>query len=1102
MRHLPIFLGLCVLFTALSGLERTDAQTVTGTILGFVLDSSGSVIPNAAVEATNSATHLSREIRTDAQGAYLLTFLPPGTYRLTASATGFKQTLRDAIQVAADERARVDITLQIGDTNQTIEVTTAAPLIQASDATVGEVIDSRTITDLPLNKRNFAGLVQLTAGVAPGRPFEAAGGVTIDNFRGSFTFNANGQRSTTNNFILDGVDNNANLFNAGGIVIEPVIDSIQEFKVSTGNFSPEFGRATGGVVSVQTKSGTNKLHGTGFEFLRNSDLDANDFFNNRAGIPIQPFRQNQFGGTVGGPVVRDKTFFFGDYQGVRVRDSNNFTSSVPLPSALQGDFSNPVYKAIYDPATSVPSRSPVVLSPFPGNKIPVNRIDPAAAALAKFYPAPNVNVNSTTLNFINNPGLQRNDDQFDTRIDHRFNEANNIFGRYSFADAYQHTPTPLLTATNPFGGGAQGNLSWVRAQSIAINYIHMWSPRLLSETRFGFTRTRLTVRPEGYADTAGNSVQIQNQRYSDLVQTIPTITLSGLTYLGPQGNVPNVSVQNNFQVAQNFSYTLSNHTLKFGGDLIRRQLNNFFTGSPASSYGFSGAYTNVNAIASPTGGNAVADFLLGIPSSASRDILFGGFGRRDLVASLYFQDDMKLSRRLTVNLGVRWDVWTPFVEVADRQSNFDMASKKLIVASSDGPLGRTLRNTDWKNFGPRFGFAYDLSGNGKMILRGGYSINYLEDLSGGNTMLTLNPPFSYSTSIANASGIIPTQTLSQGLGIPTIPPITQGLSGQVHFIDTNYRPAYAQNWSFGVQRQFGANLVLDAAYVGTKGTRLFTRVDGNQAVPGPGAVQNRRPFYSLYPGLAQLDGLLSVGNSSYHSLQLKLTKRYANGLQFLATYTNGKAIEDSEGVGGAGGGCGTQNQAQNAQNRAAEKALACFQIQQRLAVSYIYELPFGKGKPFASSGLPGRILGGWSVQGITTVESGEPFAPQMATSNLNGGTFQRPNRVCDGALDSSKRTIDHWIDTSCFVAPPLYTFGNSGRNVLIGPGIVNFDAAAIRTFTLHESLKLDFRSEFFNVSNTPHFFAPNSGVGVSSFGAISADHPDLRQIQFAMKLRF
>ena len=1081
------------------------AQTVTGTILGVVTDPSGAVVPGVSLVATNRATGFSRSAKSDGEGNYLITFLPPGTYNLAANGAGFERSMRGNIVVQADERTRADFTLVVGSATQTVEVSGGAPLVETSDATVGEVVDSKHISDLPLNKRNFVDLVQLTAGVTPGRPADFGGDGTIDNFRGRFVFSANGQRVTTNNFILDGVDNNANLFNAGGVVIAPVIDSIEEFKVSVSNFSPEFGRAAGAVMSVQTKAGTNQLHGTLFEFLRNNVLDANTFFNNTAGQPNPPFRQNQFGFTAGGPIVKNRTFFFGDYQGFRIGDTYNFLSNVPTLQERQGSFTGGPYGTIYDPNTATPNGTGgVTLQPFAGNAIPSQRLDPVALKILSLYPLPNTGApGALASNFINNPVLTRNDNQFDIRIDHRINDSNNFFGRYSLENSSQLFPNALLSPQDPFGGGSgKGNMGTLHAQSLTLNYIHTFSPRFLSETRGGFTRTNYTGLPLGNGNPLLNSINIPNQRYNSAIQTIPAFSVSGLTNIGPQGNVPNYSVLNSYQVSQNFSYSIgSGHTLKFGGDFIRRQLNNNFISAAPGSFSFSGVYTTSTAAAAAQNGNAVADFLLGLPASSTHSILLGGFGRRDIVGSGYFQDDMKLSRRLTVNAGVRWDLWTPFVEVHDRQSNFDYAAAQLIVASPSGPLGRTLRDTNWHNFAPRLGVAYDLTGSGKTVLRSGYSINYIEDLSAGSTLLPFNLPFAYNSQVVNSSGIIPTQTLQQGFA-PVVFPSLTNISGQVETTAVNYKTEYAQNWSFGIQRQLKNNFVLDVAYVGNKGTHLLQRINGNQPAPGAGNLASHRPYYAQYPNMTTLDGLLSTANSTYESVQAKLTKRFSSGLSFLVDYTFGKAIEGSEGVGENGVTSPIETMAQNPLNRAAEKALASFDVRQRFVASYVYELPFGKGKPYLKTGLAGQILGNWRLDGITSYIGGNPFTVQMATSTLNTGTFQRPNSVCNGNIGGAW-TVARFFNTSCFVAPALYTYGNTGRNILSGPATANWDFSIQRTFPVTESKRFELRGEFFNLFNTPAFYPPQGSVGLPNFGQLTAIRTGSnRQVQVALKFYF
>lgn len=1099
-------LGLACLLCCLIALSATSAlaQTVTGTVLGTVTDSTGALIADAEIHLLNSETGIVRTTRADAAGNYQISFVPPGSYEVTATRQGFRQTVRKGIIVAADTRVKIDLALTIGEVSDRVEVSADIPLVQTADAAVGEVVTGQQITDLPLNKRNFMDLVQLTSGVAPGRMSEAGGVSTIDNFRGRFTFNANGQRSTTNNIMLDGVDNNANLFNAGGVVIAPVVDAVQEFKVTTANFSPEFGRAAGGVVSVQTKSGTNDLHGTVFHFLRNSAFDANTFFNNRAGAQKPDFRQNQFGFTLGGPVIRNRTFFFGDYQGFRVREGQSFLSSVPSLAARNGDFSDSAYRTIYDPATASGSPGNLTLQKFDGNRIPVERMDPVARQLLALYPVPNTNLNSLANNFVSNPKLTRRDDQFDIRVDHAFSEKTNFFARYSFGDADQRWPNGLLTAENPFGGGGRGNDSTIRAQALAMNLIRTITPRLVSESRLGITRTLYIGEPLGANDPLFEKIQIPNLRYSDRVQTIPSIGISGISGIGPQANVPNDSVLNSFQIVQNFIWSAgSRHTLKIGGDLIRRQLNNDFTGTPSGTFSFSGGYTSANARVSQTTGEPLADFLLGYYNSNSRDILLGGFGRRGWMASFYFQDDIKLTRKLTINAGARWDLWTPLVEVADRQATFDPARGTYILASPGGPLGRTLRNTDWNNWAPRFGFAYDLGGNAKTVIRGGYSISYIEDLSSGRTLLNLNPPFAFGDQIVNAQGSIPARRLQDGLGTPVIPPTDHRLAGQIRSVDSNYRSAYSQSWSVGVQRQLGSTMALDLAYVGTKGTKLMERVDYNQPDPGPGNVNQRRPFFAQYPLLGSIDGIQSSGNSSYHSLQVKWTKRFSSGFQFLASYTNGRAIEGSEGVGEAGVGAPISTRPQDPNNRRAEKALASFHMQQRFVASYSYELPFGPAKQWLTSGAASAIFGGWSIQGVTSLLGGNPFSVQMTANNLNTGSFQRPDRICDGNLPSSERSIDRYFDTGCFVAPPSFTFGNAGRNILIGPGAVNFDFGALKSFPISERRRLEFRSEFFNLFNTPQFNPPDGQIGSPSAGTISSIRGGSnRQIQFALKLLF
>ncbi len=1077
-------------------------QTVTGSLVGVVSDISGAVVPGAKVAASESRTNFTRSITTDSSGNYSIPLLPVGIYDIHVTAPGFKEFVRRGIELNADTRIEADASLTLGDASERVEVTADAPLVVATDATMGQVIDTRRIEELPLNGRNFAQLIQLTSGVTNGRPGEVAGNTVIENFRGTFTFNANGLRSASNNYLIDGVDNTEGLFNAGGVVIEPVIDAIQEFKVSTTNMPAEFGRTAGGVVSIQTKGGTNQFHGALFEFLRNDAFDASTFFNNSAGGSKPPLHQNHFGGTLGGPVVHNRTFFFVDYQGYRVTEGLTYLGSVPTLRARSGDFTGSGYPTIYDPATAAPDgKGGVTLTPFAGNLIPANRLDPVARAIVNLYPLPNTNPGSTTLNFLNNPLRQRQDDQYDIRMDHSFRASDNFFARYSWGKAHQLYPNELYSSTDPFGGGNKGNDLYITPQGLTVNYVHAFSPRLLSESRVGFSRLYFDGRPLGFKDPKFDDIQIPNERISDQVGVIPSVGVSGLTSIGPQGNLPNRGAQNIFQFYQTVSLIRNKHSFKMGADILRRQRNNNFSSSPAGSFSFTGAYTGP---AATSGGVAFADFLLGLPVSLSRSYLAGTFGRREFIASGFLQDDYRISRQFTLNLGLRYDVWTPIVEVADRQTNFDPVTGKLIVASDKGPLGRGLYHRDNNNFQPRIGLAYDLDGRGKTVIRSGYGITTLEDLNAGATLMNFNPPFSTTQQVTNATGAIPRSTLRNGFPVLTIPSLDNP-SGTIRAISPNFRATYVQSWSFEVQRALAANTLFDIAYVGSKATRLPGRIDLNLATPGAGSVNPRRPYFAVDPNLGTVDTLLSDVNSTYHSLQAKVERRFSSGLSFLAAYTLGHAIEGSEGpFESATPGSSVQTMPQNNLNRAAEKASTTYDVRHRIVFSYGYEFPFGKGKRLLQSGVGAAVLGNWKIQGLTTFATGNPMTVVVASSNLNnGGGTQRPNRTCDGNLPSDRRSVNRWFDTSCFSIPALYTYGTAGRDIIVGPGVNSSDASLIKEIRSTERIRLQFRAEGFNIMNTPQFWPPNNALGPTSFGKISSTRlSSNRQLQFALKLLF
>ncbi|MBI3473496.1 MAG: TonB-dependent receptor [Candidatus Solibacter usitatus] len=1095
-------LCLCMLGCALSA--RLMAQAVTGTILGTIKDSTGAVVSGAAVMIASETAGVTRSVKTDDSGEYTAPSLPTGAYGVSVEKPGFKKTTAAHVQLGVDQKVRVDVVLQVGQVSETVNVEAAALPVQSDTSELAQTVTERQIADLPLNGRDFVQLTRIIPGVQRGIPGANIDGAGSLAWRASASFAANGQRTRDNNFLLDGVDNNETWLNS--VVVFPSVDALEEFKVQTSTYSAEFGRSSGGVVNIQIKSGTNAMHGSGFEFLRNDKLDANDLFNNKNARPKPPFRQNQFGGTLGGPVRRDKTFFFMDYQGWRVRDARTYLSNVPSTLMRGGDFSE-LNRTIYDPLSS---------TPFAGNRIPTARFDPASKnILEQLYPLPNVPgqraANGQTIsNYLRNPVLTRQDDQFDVKVDQNFGSNNHAFGRYSLERTERFLPATLEhgDAGVTFGAGT----GLVRAQGLALNDTHTFSPRLLNEFRFGFSRFAIKLTSIDAGTNQAEKVGIPgiNIRDSATAMSQITFTPGDIQNLGANGNQPLLTFLDTFQYFDNVTYVRGRHTIKTGFNFTRRRRNVFNADSILGTFNFQAPLTsNCAGIASgctinPTTGFSAATFLLGYPTSIQRGLIDGVVGERRPEYGAYVQDDIRVSSRLTLNVGLRYDLFVPYVEVHDRQSNLDPATGKFILASPDAKLsdgrtiGRELQFTPKKDFAPRIGFAWDASGNGHTIVRGGYGIFWNNPMTGTSSQKSSNPPFLLSQSLTTS--LLPALRLSAGLPPPPAVDPNRAPAGATRSIfDPNFKDGYAQQWNLNVQRAITSNYLLEVAYAGARGTHLVLKQDINQAPPVLGVTSQdvNRPYIRLSPLLRGLSQVQSRGYSSYHALQTKLTKRFSRGLMFIHSYTFGKTIDivsDTEGA------------TLNAYNFNQDKGLAQFDIRHNLTSSVNYELPFGKGQAIGGSAgaVANKLIGGWQVNSILLVRSGLPFTVTQQQGLLSTGTGNRPNRIGTGKLDNPK--TDRWFDLAAFAPTTDNTgaYGNSGRDILSQPRQFNLDFSVIKNTRFRERFEHQFRVELFNSLNHPQFAGPGSSIGTGSAGVISSllFNTPMRQIQMAMKLRF
>jgi carboxypeptidase family protein len=1082
------------------------AQAVSGTILGSATDANGAAIAGVKIALTHTQTGLTRVITSDSAGEYVAPNLPPGEYTIVVEHPGFKKLQIGNVQLSVDQKAVVDLKMEIGATTESVTVEGATPLVQTQSSDLSGTVNERQILNLPLNGRNFVSLTRTLPGVQRGIPGANIDGAGSLAWRASASFAANGMRTRDNNFMLDGVDNNETWLNS--VVIFPSVEALEEFKVQTSTYSAEFGRSSGGVVNIQIKSGGNDFHGSVFEFLRNDALDANNFFNNKNGRAKPPYRQNQFGGTFGGRIIRDKMFFFGDYQGGRIRDSQTFLSTVPSLKMRTGDFSE-LNRTIYDPQTR---------QPFADNAIPTDKFDSAAKAIIdQLYPLPNVAgtraANGQIINnFLFNPVLAREDDQFDVKIDNYFSQNNHFFARYSFERTHRFLPASLPHGDAGVTFGAGNGL--IRGQSLALNDTHTFSPRWLNEVRAGFSRIAFKVNSIDAGTNQAEAVGIPGVNITDTATALSQITFGAnntgnIRSLGANSNQPLLTFLDTFQIFDNATHTRGAHTLKMGASLTRRRRNVFNVDNIVGQFNFRSDITSNcggaqgSCTIDPNTGFDFASFVLGYPTGVTRGLMQGTVGERRPEYGAYFQDDWRVNSKLTLNLGLRYDVFVPYVEVYDRQSNFDTSTGKFVIASENAVIngievGRGLQKTPMKDFAPRVGFAYDLFGRGQTVLRGGYGIFWNNPLTGTSSQKPSNPPFLLSNSLTTT--LLPTLRLTNG--IPAPPPVdpNRAPSGTTRSIfDPEFSDGYAQQWNLNISQQFGRNYALEVSYVGSKGTDLVVKQDINQAPPVVGVTNadDNRPFIKLAPGLRALSQVQSRGYSNHHAMLVKFSNRFSNGLTFVNSYTFGKTIDivsDTEGT------------VQNAYDFNRDRAVSDFDVKHNFTSSWSYDLPFGKGKFIGGgvSGLADKFIGGWQLSGILLLRSGLPFSVNQSTNLLSTGTGNRPNRIGSGKLDNP--TIDRWFDLSAFVptADNTGTYGNSGRNILRAPGQVNVDFSLVKNTRFRERFEHQLKFEFFNAFNHAQFAAPGNTIGNASAGVISglAFGATARQIQVAMKLRF
>ncbi len=1029
----------CLLLLPATAAAQIDRASLTGT----VKDASDAVIPGVTVTVRNTATGVAAESITDARGTYAVAALMPGDYTVEAALQGFQRASR-TITLEVGQRARLDLQLTVGALEQAVSVEASSPLLNTEQATLGTVITQAEVARLPLSLRNWDDLLGLAAGVQGDRYTEQAGSTAAGRTGG---VNVHGVRSLQNNFLLDGLDNNSISENVQELttqVSRPSVDSIGEFKVVTSPYSAEFGRSPGAAISVTTKSGTNGFHGTGYEYIRNDAFNANDFFSNRQNAKKPDHRQNDFGGNLGGPIVSSRAFFFGDVEATRLEQGVIRQTVVPTALERQGIFSS----TVRDPQTGLP---------FENNMIPANRVDPVSRQLMDLFPLPNA---SGANNYFRTANTTDDAQRYLVRTDLHLKAADNLFARYSQSNRKRFIP-------GNFGGIADGTSTsaWGRqtmdAYAFAAGWNHTIGSNALNELRIGFDRAVSDAVQDPYGQNKLSDYGILGVPDDPRVSGgLPGVNFTAGGYrLGSPDFLPKFQHTKQFQIAETFSWFQGHHQWKFGSDLLMPMRNRFLD-VPAMR----GSVTFANTFT----GNVLGDFLLGYVSQAQLSNI--AETHQELYGySMYVQDDYKPLANVTLNLGLRYDFMTPALEAGNRMSNFDGVGG--IVSAKDGSLAdRALVKPDRNNLAPRAGATIQVTP--LTIARGGYGLFYnMYDRIGSEDQLSLNPPFLINNSLS-VSGGAPLFFLKNGFPPDFLDPAQLDLRRvRIRAINPAGDKSYFHQWSAGVQRQLSASFTVSADYVGTRGRKLWTLRNLNQ----PDPVTRALP----HPTLGPIEYADQDGRSEYDGLELSLERRFVRGLGFRVAYTLSRA-NDNAGEHLFTGG--SPSFLQDARNRDSWWGPADADTRHRLAANWITDLPLE-----------------FNFSGIVTARTGRPFSITQSSNNVGQLMTGLPDRIGDG---KGPQTADQWFDIAAFRAVPSGTFGTSGRNILLGPGLLNVDTALSRRFAIASRAAVELRWEVFNLFNTTQFGLPETNLSNRAFGSISRLAGDPRVMQFALRATF
>ncbi len=1064
------------------------AQVEKGRFVGRITDPQDAAIPGAVVKVTNTATNIVQTGKTDGTGNFVITPVEAGTYNLTVGAAGFQTTTSTNVEVQVGQIVREDLQLKVGSSSITVEVTTAAPLLNTDSATVGQVITNEQLTNLPLNGRGFFRLAELTPGAALLPPTgnslairpEVVNGNTISGIRGSAV-----------SFLLDGVDVSEQ--HQGGTFIQTSIDALQEFSIQQSPYSAEFNRG-GAFFNATVKSGTNRYHGGIFEFIRNDKLDARNFF----ALTRQILKRNQFGADLGGPLTiphiysgKDRTFFFFNFEGQRLRQGLIFNSIVPSDTQRAGNFGT---KTIYDPLLTTTVNGNPVRVPFANNTIPANRLSSAALAIQAYIP--HQNTSSGTNSYAPSQAIDFN--QYTVRLDHTINSSNRLFARWIYVQNHEVDPnaSPLLGTANLTSIG----------QDIAVGVVTNIGGNKVNEARAHYlpSHVRLSAFLQGpdynaLFGVAGFSAQLRPGSGG----SFPDYSWSGYTSITGSAfdQRPKSQDRKALEGTDNFTILKGRHSIKFGTLIRYYQWLGYDSETYVGQFAFSG-----NAA-----GDAYADFLLGYPSAVTRAYPANNFGGQQTYEQFFFQDDVRVNDRLTLNLGLRYE-YSPWLAGYKGQiGTFDPTKTKPIIVSGSGPvpdltsqyaapaayqffgqyiqtsstagLPSNITYTDKKQFGPRIGVSF--AATKKTIIRGGFGMFYEPEGTSGRVNLSVLP-FRLSETVNQTQNVVPTRSLANyflGTQLGSAQASPSLVPTKVHM-----NVGYNEHYSLGIQRQISSNDVLEIGYVGNHGVDLNGTNDFNDPSPGAGSVQARRPYQPFSTIVYNTQDT----STNYNSLQVKYDHRASHGLTGLVAYTYSKFIQfnQSPALGG---------------NLGYEYALSPYDTPHNLALSGTYELPVGRGKMFLgqSNALVDGVLGGWRLQTIVVLRSGTPYTPVISSDRANTGVgSQRPVLNPAGGSPTFKRSLTNWFDKTRYAVPPIYTYGNVLANTLRSDLYRQYDASVFKNFSLPRESVLSFRAEFFNISNTTSFTAPNSTIDASAGGQVTSTSVPSRDIQFALKYNF